>query len=128
MAMEVAFGTGMLIGWMRVRYVPHDEGDGTGSENVHDDIQRSHSLLTLVTLSTKQDRSLTELDCRNGHTTFYCVSPVAAIILSCPEQGLAASIVTTPPGGIPTEPPTRKPGLRMAEPLFRAREARGFHR
>ena len=51
MAMEVAFGTGMLIGWMRVRYVPHDEGDGTGSENVHNDIQRSYSLLTLGTLS-----------------------------------------------------------------------------
>jgi hypothetical protein len=50
-AMEVAFGTGMLIGWMRVRYVPHDEGDGTGSENVHNDIQRSYSLLTLGTLS-----------------------------------------------------------------------------
>ena len=91
MAMEVAFGTGMLIGWMRVRDVSHDEGDGTGSENVHDDIQRSYSLLTLGTLSTKQDRSLTELDCRCGRTTFYCVSPVAAIILSCPEQALAAS-------------------------------------
>ena len=96
MAMEVAFGTGMLIGWMRVRYVPHDEGDGTGSENVHNFIQRSYSLLTLGTLSTKQDRSLTELDCRNGQTTFYCVSPVAAIILSCPEQAPAASIGRVP--------------------------------
>jgi len=44
MAMDGAFRTGMLIGWMRVRYGPHDEDDGTGSENAHDDIQRSHSL------------------------------------------------------------------------------------
>jgi hypothetical protein len=44
MAMGVAFGTGMLIGWMRVRYGPHDEGDSTGSENVQDDIQRSYFL------------------------------------------------------------------------------------
>ena len=55
MAMDVAFGTGMLIGRMRVRYVSHDEGEGTRSENVYDDIQRSYSLLTLGTLSTKQD-------------------------------------------------------------------------
>jgi hypothetical protein len=25
--MDVAFGTGMLIGWMGVRYVSHDEGE-----------------------------------------------------------------------------------------------------
>jgi hypothetical protein len=58
----------MLIEWIRVRYVPHDEGDGTGSENVHNDIQRSYSLLTLSrqdSLSSRITYRITEQGANN---------------------------------------------------------------
>ena len=43
MTVEVTLGTGMLIGWMCVDYVPGDEGDGSDSEDMFDDVQRSCS-------------------------------------------------------------------------------------
>jgi hypothetical protein len=98
-AMDVAFGTGMLIGWIRVRYVPHDEGDGTGSENVHNDIQRSYSLLTLSRQDSLSSRITYRITEQGRITRPSGVTCTTVPWLPCPHRMFAHQLPVMKPSG-----------------------------